>query len=608
MNIARACRVGIVWAISLQLLIAPLAGAADISEQIDSSQVTYDESGYAVLADADLMPEPDAIVPTTTSVNTTNDSLDDDVVQDTTNYTYHNAPVLLPAGQDDGQADDDLLLAEVLLISKVQIGAVVDGQASGVHEFIELYNPSSHDVRLDGWRVEFLTEKHDGVSPPTRTLKTLDDVVVEAHGYYVLASPGYLAGLADAFFDGPRHATAGHLATNGTVRLMNGGAVADLVGWGSANQYLGEAARVDSVLPFERCANSSGLIEVLDESNNLIDFMTYDHGGQILLRQSVICSAPEPDEEPESLACEGLRLSEVGANLSDDRQFIELENYTDEPISLAGCQIMTNRSATMSYLLGDETLAAGDHLTIMISETGLRLTKTTAGTVYLLDLSNNEIDSTSYANLKAGTSWALVGDTWHQTYSVTAGSENLYEQFQPCEEGYSRNIETGRCNRMAVLALETACAPDQYRNPETGRCKLIDTASTLSPCREGQYRHPETNRCRNLAVSATTLVPCREGQVRNPATNRCRNVTAASTLQPCQDGWERNPDTNRCRKIANPAAVIDFPVEPIIDTGKGFAAWWALGGITALGAGYGAWEWRRELMAGLRRVGGMMSK
>jgi len=42
-------------------------------------------------------------------------------------------------------------------------------------------------------------------------------------------------------------------------------------------------------------------------------------------------------------------------------------------------------------------------------------------------------------------------------------------------------------------------------------------------------------------------------------------------------------------------AATNFPVEPIVDTGQAFAAWWALGGVVILGAGYGAWEWRHEI-------------
>jgi hypothetical protein len=126
-------------------------------------------------------------------------------------------------------------------------------------------------------------------------------------------------------------------------------------------------------------------------------------------------------------------------------------------------------------------------------------------------------------------------------------------------------------------------------------------ASTPTPCKEGQYRSEETNRCRNIAVPAA-LTPCREGQYRSEETNRCRNIaTAASAnLQPCREGQERNPATNRCRNVAS-SSLPDaaFAVEPIKEGAKAFAGWWALGGVGALAAGYGAWEWRREMLSAI---------
>lgn len=308
-------------------------------------------------------------------------------------------------------------------------------------------------------------------------------------------------------------------------------------------------------------------------------------------------------------ACSGVMLSEVAANYSD--QFIEVYNPGNEIVDISGCQLQTNRSSVTSYVFGLNTkLVPGEHKAIMIADTRLALSKTTTGTVYLLNSDGSaEIDATTYGSMSANTSWALIDGEWQQTYVITRNKSNVYQQFADCEAGYVRNESTGRCNRIMLATRPAPCAPNQYRNPETGRCRLLAATSALAPCREGQYRHPDTNRCRNIASTASALTPCRPGQVRNPATNRCRAIAStASTLKPCQEGWERNPETNRCRKIASIAAVTDFPVEPIIDTAQGFAAWWTLGGLTLLGAGYGAWEWRRELAAGLRRVGGMMSK
>jgi hypothetical protein len=45
-----------------------------------------------------------------------------------------------------------------------------------------------------------------------------------------------------------------------------------------------------------------------------------------------------------------------------------------------------------------------------------------------------------------------------------------------------------------------------------------------------------------------------------------------------------------------------FAVEHVADAGKTFIGWWALGGVGLLAAGYGAWEWRREMRTGLRKI------
>lgn len=130
-------------------------------------------------------------------------------------------------------------------------------------------------------------------------------------------------------------------------------------------------------------------------------------------------------------------------------------------------------------------------------------------------------------------------------------------------------------------------------------------SSSLVPCREDQYRSEDTHRCRSLASLATaTLAPCDEDQERNPVTNRCRKLAAAtSELTPCKEGQERNPDTNRCRNVAA-SKVPDaaYGVEPVKDTAKAFVGWWTVGGVGALAAGYGIWEWRREVLAAIRKV------
>jgi hypothetical protein len=245
--------------------------------------------------------------------------------------------------------------------------------------------------------------------------------------------------------------------------------------------------------------------------------------------------------------------------------------------------LQTNRSERDSYVFTNgTTLPAHTYLAVPITATPLTLTKTTAGTVYILSSdSTTEVDARSYENLDANTSYADVGGTWQQTFAVTPSGENRFQPYPACEEGFSRNALTGRCNKVAAIAALAPCSPGQYRSPETNRCRsLATTTSALSACQPGQYRSPETNRCRSLATESTAL-------------------------KPCNQGYERNLDTNRCRKVLGASTDIPsaaFAVEPIKDTAKAFAAWWALGGVLLLGLGYAGWEWRYEIRQFISRI------
>ncbi len=347
---------------------------------------------------------------------------------------------------------------------------------------------------------------------------------------------------------------------------------------------IGGLYHVDPIIEkFDACLNIEGV------SDAVPDEMYRDE-----ISGNCSSTPPEPLNN-----CQGLIISEVGANLEE--QFIELYNSSDQPLFIGGCIISSDHSTSTDLVLGDITLEPGQYYTVELKDTKLRIYKTSASKVYLLSQDGlNEVDQTEYSDLKPDTSWALINNIWRQTYALTTGAANQYLAYPPCDDGYIRNLETGRCNKPSVDKELSDCNANQFRNPETGRCKLIATASnSLTPCKPGQYRNPETNRCKSLTASTSTLVPCDSDEYRNPATNRCRSiVSTASTLKACEQGWERNPETNRCRKIRSAATVAgaDFPVEPVTDTAKVFVGWWALGGVMLLGLGYAGWEWRYEII------------
>lgn len=333
-----------------------------------------------------------------------------------------------------------------------------------------------------------------------------------------------------------------------------------------------------------------------------------DFGANVWKWTSILTPGNIPNQFDPVVAvnqCAGLRLSEIAANVDLEDQFVEIENATSQTIDLTGCALQTNRSQTVSFRFGQETLEAGQRMVIYIKDTDLTLTKTTTGTVYVLS-SNlaNEVDARSYEDMPEGTSLALLDGHWVQTYHRTPAAQNDYLQYLPCEAGYERNLTTGLCNKLAKVTT-VDCAEGKILNADTNRCRnIVTTASTLASCEAGQYRNPETNRCRSIAASTTSsMQQCGVGQIRNPETNRCRSATSqANSLQPCAAGQERNPETNRCRKTSSSAATADFPAEAVGAAGNGGVAWWAFGGAGILAAGYAGWEWRREVVSAVKKA------
>jgi hypothetical protein len=274
----------------------------------------------------------------------------------------------------------------------------------------------------------------------------------------------------------------------------------------------------------------------------------------------------EPDQTPVN-ACQNLRINEIGANL--DQPFIEITNIDASSHGLQNCHIMTNRSTTKFYALPDMVLSAGGLYVVYLADTNLALTKTTKGTVYLLSSDGkNEVDAVSYANLKSGTSWAKFAADWAQTYQPTPGQPNQTQPDLPCADGYYRNPETGRCNKIPVETALAECPAGQYRNPDTGRCKKYETATTLAECPEGYYR--------------------------NPATNRCKKIEQPNEPTPCAEGWERNPETGRCRKIVDEQPAAFGLIQPPDDGGDNWWIWGA-GAVVGLTGMSVAWQYKAEM-------------
>lgn len=498
------------------------------------------------------------------------------------------------------EVEEPVLIYPSIVISEIQVDGKCDGgnwctgEGDNV-EFIELYNPTSQEVSLDGWKLR--RQATGSTSQPA------DFVSFQRTGLF----PGEYAVVATGLVESDTVAVIAHLPSNlsnsgGSLFLVApNGEVIDLVGWGvSAKSYYDSPAVAPGVnQSIQRCIKDGIMFEVNPRSN-AAEMHVYEDLGPTP-GAGVACA-----EAPVVNICEGIVISEVAANVDD--QFIELYNQSEGPVNLAGCRLLTNRSTSKAFVFPEETvLGAGEFISVPVSGTGLTVTKTTTGTVYIVSSDGLiEVDTAIYDSMSKGTSWAKIDGSWVQTYKLTPGAANHYEQYPPCEAGYFRNLDSGRCNKIVETIALIDCGEGRERNPDTGRCRNLPTAKDLAPCREGQYRSEETNRCRSIALTAASVLkPCADDQFRNPETNRCKKIASADdvTLADCGEGRERNPATNRCRNVAVLASgsKAPFPVEPTTDK-ESFNGWWVLGGLALAGVGYSAWEWRFEILAATKRL------
>lgn len=293
----------------------------------------------------------------------------------------------------------------------------------------------------------------------------------------------------------------------------------------------------------------------------------------------------------------------------DCADYVKLYNPTDQSIDLSAFRVRfgySNQNATASNTYKLTGLLAPSHYaTIMTSADNRPLSISASGGYMWLEDTYGVARYDATVQAYAAASSSNQGQAW--AYDVTDGSWKWTIQPTPSDMASVFPIPPPAQPIAAATSTLVPCQSNQYRSEKTNRCRLITTVGAqLTPCKEGEYRSEATNRCRSIAtVAAASLTPCGPGQERNPDTNRCRNIAqAAATVTPCKAGQERNPSTNRCRNVTSttvPEAA--FAVEPIAEAGTSFVGWWALGGVGALALAYAGWEWRQEVVVGIRKVG-----
>ena len=518
----------------------------------------------------------------------------------------------------------------------VVIGQVQPGRApNATEEYIEIYNNTNEDIDVTNWCLEYssasgaTTTRLGCLTPPQANWH----LFLPAGQYALAVSTVFLHGQsADFAYD--LVFTAGMNDTGGHVRIVDAAkAEIDRIGWGTATMAEGAAApRPDAGTALSRVAMAVDSVMLQDTNNNAHDF-ELRHEGALNVYQQLrevfdVCGnlddvqttvpfgfeqdqdglcydptiTPGPIDTTPTFSCEGVVISEAlpnPAGVDADKEFIELHNPTNDYIDLYGCALRLGSGNARYVFTESIELEPGQYAAFYDSVTGITLPNAAGGTISLVTAAGVETSVSYPANMADDTVWMQHDGVWQVSYAPSPNALNIVLPLKPCDAGQVRNEATGRCIAVAAALAELAdCGEGRERNPETNRCRNIVIATTaLADCGEGRERNPETNRCRNIASSTSALADCGEGRERNPETNRCRNVASASTaLADCGEGRERNPETNRCRNIV--ASSSGIPTVRDVATGEraDMTGWWVAGGVLLLAAGYGIYEWRKDIM------------
>lgn len=527
-------------------------------------------------------------------------------------------------------------LSRGVVISQVLAG----GQNAATQEFVTIYNNTAQDIDITGWCLEsknvakfacIQTGQNEKLYLPTHAYAKFASVLyAETHAIAANSADHY-----DYIF-AVANQNSGNITGGGdTIKLFDeAGEIVDSVSWGVSltagsiwqrvEQQPGTLKDTDAVdilqdftkqSVFTTAVSSTyEVITVPDLCPNLLGiqaslpagYLNDDAGACIFdecLNLPGLQAAIPPDYKRTNggecgLDIAPLQITELLPNAAGSdggHEYIELYNPTGKVVNLAHYRIRTgtNGDKTYSFPAG-AVIEPGTYKHFYDSDMQFSLVNTT-GRVALIASDDSDVSVTDqYTSPGDGMAWAAIAGSWQYTDQPTPGATN--KPSKPDEAAATDDIN-------AVLA---PCAAGKYRNPLTNRCRSIESdAAVLVSCDTGQYRNPETGRCRKVSA-AGTLAACKDGQYRSEETNRCRNFAVATTLTQCAEGQERNPDTNRCRNVAAKAVPeAAFAVQPVKDGAKAFIGWWALGGIGAVAVGYAGWEWRREVLAFIRKVPGI---
>jgi hypothetical protein len=343
-----------------------------------------------------------------------------------------------------------------LVISQFQ---TTGGAGKTGNDFIEIYNPTSTDIDLKGYR---LVKRTKVAATDTLIKSWSDSIIIKAHGFYLWANSNY----TDISIT-PDIKTTGTIADDNGIALRQGandtGALIDSVGWGLASNGFVEGTGLLNLTAnqsYERKpTGETGNNE--DTNNNFSDFIlqTISHPRNFSspIVPAVTSGAPSADTETEtpsepspspSEGSEGtgpifepvyspyIQITEIFVNpdgSDDGEEWVEIYNNSNLDVDLKDWQIddegTTDEAGASAYKISESlVIKSFTYLAVNIPEKSFALNNTGGDSVRIFWPNGKLQSQVNYLEaVKEDTSYALNADSkYYWTKIVTKGFVNSF--------------------------------------------------------------------------------------------------------------------------------------------------------------------------------------